>query len=201
VAECGQSVKFSQFLAYVVATLYDQDSHVKPISVDCSPCYVDYDIIGHMDTLVDDVMHLTSRLRLNNATLKAVPWEDAQATDTMTEAVQNVFQRWTADLNACVTNEEAFRRLWYALEVKGIISHDVQPPPTEQVSLEEVGQVSNVLHAAWQHSKHHAAALRQQRDAAMTEAYKQVHSSLKDSIRKLYAADFEMFGFDLRRDL
>ncbi|KAK7091469.1 carbohydrate sulfotransferase 12-like [Littorina saxatilis] len=197
---CGHDVTFSQFLRLVVASLHRQDTHVRPVTWECSPCYVDYDVIGHVETLTSDVTYLASLLGLNNWTLSKVRWDEEHAEDAIKEGVRNVFFKWSSQITECMTLEEAGKRLWRVFQIRGIISESEQFSEYLTKTLDAFS-MEDALFGARSRSVRNRADLDLQRHAAFEEAYETVDAELKNNIRKLYKADFEMFGFDFLTNL
>ncbi|CAH1797707.1 unnamed protein product [Owenia fusiformis] len=58
---CGLDLKFEEFLSYVIASEKDDvenmNNHWIPTDVVCDPCMIDYNIIGKMETVYDDMQH------------------------------------------------------------------------------------------------------------------------------------------------
>jgi len=68
----ANDVKFEEFVEYVLLQARKQlDTHWRPQYNLCQPCHIDYDFIGHYETLHQDAEHvlrLISRRRLTNNT-------------------------------------------------------------------------------------------------------------------------------------
>ena len=196
--QCGENVTFPQFIDFVLDRLHQFDTHVRPVSWECAPCYVDYDVIGRVETLTSDVMHLAGLLRLDmDRNLRGLDWEEEHAKDVIKEAVKNVFSKWTSEIRVCTSMDTAAQRLWRVLQIQGIISQKAAYPFTQtegQVLSLDASQMINTLLDA--HEKSGARELEQQKNGAFLGAYKMVSTRQKDEIRRVYKADFEMFGYD-----
>lgn len=196
-SECGQSVTFSQFISFVLSDLHRRDTHIRPVAWECSPCYVNYDVIGHVETLPSDVMHVTQLLRWNSSTLRGVRWEDEHAADTIRDGVRNVFDKWSSRIARCMSVTEAGRRLWRVSQLRGFIGESQQYPFTgRQAHTLAAAVMERALLEARSRSRGHEKQLRRQVNSAFLAAYTTVSAELKEKIRKLYRADFQMFGYD-----
>jgi len=78
----GDDVKFEEFVQYVVHDAhrgYDQlDEHWKPQHDICHPCHINYDFIGHYETIHNDAEHVLREIaRRSNNTGVRFPAADA----------------------------------------------------------------------------------------------------------------------------
>ncbi|KAL8623350.1 hypothetical protein ACOMHN_054934 [Nucella lapillus] len=199
--DCGQSVSFPQFLSFAVSRLHKTDTHVRPVARDCAPCDVSYDVIGHVETLRSDVLYLTSLLRLNNATLTAMDWGEGRARDAIREGVREVLVDRVSQITRCMALEDAAKRLWRVLQIRGVISRQTDFPHTLSGPSVTSSAVEAALLKARSESSGMKEALAEQKNAAFLAAYHGVSRRLKNKIRQAYAEDFQMFGFDKKQYL
>lgn len=196
--ECGQSVTFSQFLRFVLSDLHLRDAHVRPVARECAPCYVNYDVIGHVETLASDVLHLTRLLRWNDSALRTVRWREEWASDAIKDGVRNVFDKWRPPIARCMSMEEAGRRLWRVSQIRGVIGEREQYPFAGSGARPlAAAAVERALLEARYRSRGQGEELARQENSAFRAAYGAIGAELKKAIRKVYRADFQMFGFDV----
>ncbi|XP_076456363.1 carbohydrate sulfotransferase 9-like [Babylonia areolata] len=199
--ECGQSVTFSQFLHFTVNHLHKHDTHVRPVSEECAPCYANYDVIGHVETLTSDTLYLAGLLHLNVTTLRGLRWEEEHAKDAIREGVKQVFDKFAPLISECMGMDVAGRRLWQVLQIRGIISGRIPYPVGFSQGSVTAAAFEDALLKAHSRSAGFAEELEQQRRVAFMSAYQSVSKELKDRMREVYAADFKMFGFEERLEL
>lgn len=85
--DCGQNVRFSEFLDFALEDLHEADWHVRPVSEQCAPCLVNYTVVGHVGSLEADLREVMREL--------AVPagessWQEAVALDAIKEGVSSL---------------------------------------------------------------------------------------------------------------
>ena len=80
----GDDVTFGEFVRYIIDRRSQplRDFHWTPQSVQCQPCRVRYDFIGHLETLRDDARYVLDRLGL--APRVRSPWRRANRSQQLT---------------------------------------------------------------------------------------------------------------------
>ena len=64
--DTGLRVNFSSFLTWItIGQNAFSDEHWTPMVKDCNPCSVNYDLIGHIESLNDD-LEVGMRSKVNN---------------------------------------------------------------------------------------------------------------------------------------
>ena len=64
---CGEDVTFPEYVKLATTTLARTNAHVMPIYRMCSPCYVNYTVIGHMETFDKDVRLLLPKINVTES--------------------------------------------------------------------------------------------------------------------------------------
>ncbi|KAK7474907.1 hypothetical protein BaRGS_00033862, partial [Batillaria attramentaria] len=196
VSECGQSVLFPQFIKFVLKELHKTDTHVRPIHLQCAPCYVNYDVIGHVETMASDFSHMLDVLNISIQSHSGLDWDKAYAKDVIKEGVDNLFTKWLPELTECISKESALKRLWRVLQIRGIISEDESYPFTgSDISKLEANTVEQELLFARDRSRD-KEGLRRQKVKAFIESYQSLDKRDLKELQRIYRTDFEMFGYD-----
>ncbi|CAL1543510.1 unnamed protein product [Lymnaea stagnalis] len=99
---------------------------------------------------------------------------------------------------ACFPTNELYQRLWKAFQYNGHLPADVGIPSqflqggntTEQEFLDACHETYRAWNATGK------TGMREQKRAALVANYRGVPSDIMEKLRKLYASDFEMFGYD-----
>ncbi|KAL8570803.1 hypothetical protein ACOMHN_006953 [Nucella lapillus] len=190
---CGHDVTFAEFVRYV---LYLQkrgglrDAHFAPIHDQCHFCNVSYDYVGNLETLGQDMTYLLHVLQ--SSMNYSGPFEE----DTLNNNAMWVFRKMREDILACMTMEEAGRRLWRKWQIRGLVNKAELFTFTGQ----------GIAHA--RQKKFVAAGLaaiqrsgglsrgKNQKAEALREAYTSVPISDRLHLREMFFLDFELFGFD-----
>ncbi|XP_025078659.1 carbohydrate sulfotransferase 11-like [Pomacea canaliculata] len=199
---CGQNVTFAQFVRYVAATLYRTDVHLRRVTDECDPCHVGYEVIGHLETLREDVLALSELLNVSTTSLRAVDFKDSAAHDALLDSTDSAFQ-WQDDVLKCVTAQEMGRRLWRKMQIRGIISFRMDYP---FVGENAEGVTSSKFHEAIVQARTESLTLYpedlpKQKEKALVDAYSSVSMVDMEKLAKVYTNDFLAFGYEMKPSL
>lgn len=193
--KCGHDVTFTEFLKYVVDSLHTSDPHLRPVNQMCSPCEMDYNIVGQLETLSDDFSHLTRVLDIVVANYSSETMATEIAIDSIVDYTYSAFESFQ-QLGECVSKLQVCRRLWHLMQVKGIISYEIRFSLTEEdmatMTPSKFVRILDKGRTSWTDT----AVLLRQKQGALEEAYRQVPDSLLLQISAIYSLDFQMFGYD-----
>ncbi|XP_076435341.1 uncharacterized protein LOC143275251 [Babylonia areolata] len=192
---CGNDVTFAEFVKYVIDTLHDSDDTVKPVSSLCAPCELRFSIIGHVDTLVSDIEYILSLLKLSLANFSADTFMTDVNDDIISDSTVRAFQSYE-ELKSCISKYEMGKRLWRNLQIHGIISEELTfsfaPKKVDRMTPEEFVKIVQDARKTLPDSE----KVRQQKFEALKTAFEKVPAEDIMQIVKIYALDFEFFGYD-----
>lgn len=196
---CGQNVKFSEFIKYVIFDIKrgNSDQHWKPIYQRCSPCQLEYDIIAKLETINTEGDYIIRRY-LPQTTFKDMPKEAAKLRLDMN--VDNFFRFFPPSVRYCMPFPDALRRLLKKLQARGMISKDIELPRQWRLLFSvSHGDVLAFMREAFQRSSGNTSLLLNRREA-LVEAFSTVSMDDIRLIRDAYEPDFKLFGYDPEPD-
>lgn len=194
-------VTFSEFIKYVIYTLetsFDVDPHWVPIEQNCLPCRLKFDFIGRLESFTTDVEPVFEKLGLPNvAAFLKENGDSAADDDAINNTLNQVFESERLFFNnICTSLKTRMQRAWTILQMKGLIGSD-------QLVDDFIDLNRNTLYERAQKSR--MLSTNSQRMALKKDAYKRLWSQISDSdlskLKRLYAADFEMFGYDSKLNI
>ncbi|XP_064598682.1 uncharacterized protein LOC135465387 [Liolophura sinensis] len=196
---CGQNVKFSEFVKYVIFDIKrgNSDQHWKPIYQRCSPCQLEYDIIAKLETISTEGDYIIRRY-LPQTTFKDMPRETAMLRLKMN--VDNFFRFFPPSVRYCMPFPDALRRLLKKLQVRGMINKDIELPRQWRLLFSvSHADVLAFMREAYQRSSGNMSVLLNRREA-LVEAFSTVSMDDLRQIRDIYEPDFKLFGYDPEPD-
>ncbi|XP_070174221.1 carbohydrate sulfotransferase 10-like [Littorina saxatilis] len=190
---CGHDVTFPEFVKYVIhaqTTGGHRDGHFIPTHDHCEMCRYPYTYIGHLETLKEDMPFILKAIH------SPVSYNQTFENDTIENSFAIPLRRMRSHVERCMSLDEACRRGWKKLQIRGIIHKSIPFPLTREqtrhISAEEMGAVGI---AALARSGEVMERREQKREAAR-EAYSGLDMADRDKLQRLLAVDCHMFGFD-----
>ena len=194
---CGADLKFEEYLQAIVTR------HKKPHgSVDCHDsefhsychgCEIQYDFIGKMENFMSDSVFLYKKLGLNK-TLDAIQkFSGLLDHDALYDTVSSAFA-FKNDVVQCISWDEALRRVWRKLQIRGVIGK--HPFPLTADESDKIEQEEFIWLVKETRLKTHSEERRKQRKEALIEIYRSVPPELLSQLRTVYTADFELFDYE-----
>lgn len=205
--QLGNDVTFKELVEYVV-TSYEArrpiNVHIAPMHVQCDPCNTNFDFIGRLEDITDDLVYLVNHLRKTDIYTGDINSTD-QITLLETEAkykryfgpvfrMFNVLKTYTENDSIC----NIFQRIWSSYHIRGIIHTDYKMPfnvdcehTTEHMFYE---QFKLALDASEARSIY--IDLKAQRHEALVQAYSAVPIDVKMRLREFVKTDCLLFGYD-----
>lgn len=95
----------------------------------------------------------------------------------------------------CIDSNEIARRLWKAFQLTGYINMKSEFKFSGNSELSEL-QFREMVLDEIASDKRSLTEFKEQRNRAMTDAYKPFESTLIEAIRNYYILDFELFGYE-----
>ena len=198
--QCGRGVTFEEFLRHIVQQFPKKlNEHWEPIHKLCGVCYIDYDVIGKIETFEDDshlILHKFGFTYLNpNKTSKLV-----RAVEELTMLVKYNFDLAGPRTIGCFNTEDVATLLWKAFQYNGYIHDSISLPmnltKSEQFKTHPKQVFMKHVIDTLKHQVDHNMDLKFQKINLMKEAYGRIPKKILDGIKEVYRYDFEMFGYD-----
>ena len=190
---CGNGATFPEFVKYLI---YSQDvgkylnTHFQPIHQQCGICRLNYDFIGHLETLSDDMSFMLHSVDIKG---KDLNFDDSEG--TIRGKCRDTVKR-RPQISRCQDMCSVMNTVWWSFQARGLISKDIGLPiqgkRCDTVSGDEFAEMAMRAHNA---SLGNIERSKQKR-GALVELFTQVPLQDRLRLRELYLADFELFGYD-----
>ena len=194
---CGHDTTFEEFVRYFLhsqTTHEKRDSHFVPIFEHCSPCEIDYDYIGKLETFKEDTVYLPKKFGLDKQ-IKFDNFEKETEIDAIVDAADYVFSMRRA-ISRCMSPREALLRAYRKLQIRGIISKEIPFPFSEDYSLNITNdQFKQAFLSAHAHSGS-PTTRKTNRKEAFVEAYSTLPAALMDNLRRALSVDLHLFNYE-----
>lgn len=194
---CGDDVTFSEFVNYTLDREWGYEPHVMPIFRLCSPCYVNYTIIGKMETFLRDTRHLLTYLQLNESQLGFERLHQDVMRDAVEDSVNDAMsEAWLNSTLKCTDKVGVAKRIWRKLQIRGLISwrrnFDLDPEYVETMQGEDY---INILNQSLRASTD-VRELALQKEQAKLEAFNTLTHGQISKLQEIFLPDFKLFGYD-----
>ncbi|XP_070175159.1 carbohydrate sulfotransferase 13-like [Littorina saxatilis] len=193
--ECGHDVTFPEFVKYVIhsqTTGHHRDGHFIPTHDHCEMCRYPYTYIGHLETVKEDMPFILKAIH------SPVGYNRTYGNESLTNSFAMPLRGMRARVKSCMSLDEAARRVWKKMQIRGFIHKSIPFPltraHTRNISVEEV-QAAGLAASA---RSRKLTDTRGQKQEAAREAYSMVDMADRDKLQQVLALDCHMFGFDLR---
>ena len=191
--KCGHDVTFAEFIIYVIdaeKTGVNTNGHFSPQFQHCHLCDFPYTHVGHLETLPEDREFLLNAMDSPVDYVKDYPLENLEAQVKWYIGDKEKY-------GECITVDEALRRLWQKLKIRGYLHKDIRYPLTPQQSENvSVRAFVSVASKAMELSRKVSADLKGNRRLSLIEAFQSVPNAQKRELQTLFRWDFELFGYD-----
>ncbi|XP_059140498.1 carbohydrate sulfotransferase 9-like isoform X1 [Physella acuta] len=196
-SSCGDDVTFSEFVSYTLDHEWGYEPHVMPIFRLCSPCWVNYTIVGKMETFRRDTRHLLTYLQLNESRLGLERLHDDVVRDAVEDSVNDAMsEAWLNSSLKCTDKIGVAKRIWRKLQIRGLISwrrnFDLDPKYVETMQGEDY---INILKQSLGASTD-VQELALQKEQAKLEAFSTLTHGQISKLQEIYMPDFKLFGYD-----
>ncbi|XP_064595032.1 carbohydrate sulfotransferase 11-like [Liolophura sinensis] len=194
---CGHNVTFPEFIKHVIRTVETKaglNLHWMPMYMVCSPCEVEYDLIGKLETISQDLNYILEKYIGDDIIFRDM--ESESEVDRLEKNVYGLYGRYNSHAQNCMSLPETLLRLLRKEQVRGILNKSVEFPDwfshDKSVSKEEVKTF--ILQKYKGDSDKNLRKLNRQE--ALLEAYSQVPMEDMLKLQTLYKPDFDIFGYD-----
>ncbi|GFN95083.1 carbohydrate sulfotransferase [Plakobranchus ocellatus] len=191
--QCGNGATFPEFVKYLI---YSQEkskylnTHFQPIHQQCSICHTNYDYVGHLETLSDDMKFMLHSVGITGKNLN---FDDSIG--TVRGKCRDIIKR-RPQITKCQDMCSMMRTVWWSFQARGLISENIELPVKgkrcDTISGDEFTEIALKAHNV---SAGNIDRSKQKR-SALVELFTQVPLQDRLRLRELYLADFELFGYD-----
>ena len=199
----GHDVTFPEFVKYVTkseAKGTNTDPHLVSIFSRCRPCETRYTYVGTMETFKDDVYFILKKGGMNDTLhylSEGDTFESLYVDDAIEDSIYSPFS-WRNNITTIITWDQALRRVWLKLQMRGIIAFDKPLDSyinTDNTTTENITAVEFIRVAKNAHESSNPAALKQQKHEVMKEAFMMLSYDELIAFRNTYSHDFKIFGY------
>lgn len=194
--KCGHDVTFSEFIKYAVSTLStgkDVDPHWVEMEKNCRTCDILYDYIGKMETFAQNADEILHKLRMNKTAEVLKEHGSVSADeDAIKDAVTQPYAFKTR-YGHCISFTDATKRAWTKLQIRGLVGSEDAPKNLTYLN-SSWRSLFNIAKTSSQSST--KAERKQMKTKAQRDYWAQVDVKDLYALKRLYAKDFQLFGYD-----
>lgn len=200
---CGHDITFSEFVKYIILAeknLIKRDRHFTPINEHCSPCALEYDVIGKLENR-EETKYILSILapRMNVSLEVALNIDKPPVEDVLRSRAHDLYKINTT-VERCFSFHAAMKRIWAKLQIEGLLGRNVSMPFSEDETSDVTESAfTDALFRAMSMSGDNESRKHNTRDA-LQEAYSMVPMSDLLLLQKAVRHDCELFQYDPKPD-
>ena len=194
---CGQDVTFGEFMSWVLSAGWMKDSHMIPISRHCTPCTLNYTVVGKMETFLRDAQLVFDSLAVNSSQLDFQQMGEDAAFDAILDSTKDSMSAdWLKSTLNCVSKRDVVKRIVRKLQIRGIISWRFRMSEDRMDNIGVDGLVG-VLSESRDLYASSRGELKVQKRQAYLEALRKLTKGQMDAMKAVYSQDFQLFGYDV----
>ena len=200
----GQDVTFQEFVKYVTwkeVNNTNTDPHLVSIFSRCKPCEINYTYIGTMETFQDDVYFILKESGMNDTLhflSKGDTFQTLYVQDAIKDSIYSPFS-WKNDIRKIITWEQALRRAWLKLQMRGIVALTEtfnSYVTTDGITIDNITATQFIKAAIKAHKNSDPAELKRQKHEVIREAFMMLSYDELAAFRNAYSNDFKLFGYE-----
>lgn len=194
-SRCGHDVSFHELVKYIIAG-HSVDEHFTSYYESCSPCKIQYDFIGKIETSRDDLEIIWKHL--NNSSKPKIPFPEIEKPsdlDNLNGHAGSIFGS-KVQLSNCMSFYDAMKRAWLALQMRGILGCNVTMPINEdEAQTMTIDEFKSITRRAYQESG--SKEFRSQcKSQALMKAYRSLPMADLQKLKQVLKSDCTLFGYD-----
>ncbi|GFS24866.1 carbohydrate sulfotransferase [Elysia marginata] len=190
--DCGSDVTFLEFFKYVIwaeTTNKTRNIHFLPMHDLCDVCNRNYDYIGHLETIKEDLPYIVDSVGV-------VMDLSENTTDDVVGLFKKVFLRNRQVVKTCLGIYPMMKRMWWSLQARGLIA-DTMPLPASKSEVEMASWEQLASWAAQAHINTRELGSRSaQKRAFRIDLFREIPLHLRLWFVELYSKDFQLFQFE-----
>lgn len=197
---CVNNITFEEFLVYINKSNPDLNEHWRPVHKICSPCHVQFDVVGKMESFAADSDYIHENYGIDK-------FEEIKTIFEAFYEEVKMLTEYNFKLGACSSNKRDKRlliavRLWKAFQLNGYINRNTDFPSEkfDEASLEENSAevFLELFNSTTTHSSYEKFDKKKQKKDMMKEAYRSIPMETLANIQRIYKYDFELFEYDIK---
>ncbi|RUS81481.1 hypothetical protein EGW08_010779 [Elysia chlorotica] len=190
--ECGSDATFLEFFRYVIwaeTTNRTRNIHFMPMHDLCDVCNKDFDFIGHLETIKEDLPYIVDSVGVTMDT-------NINITREIAHRMSSIFRVKRSLVKRCLGVYPMMQRVWWFFQARGVIADSIPLAASRaQVQAASTSQLTSwVLQA--HHSTHALGSRSAQKRKFLVALFRQIPLSLRLRFVELYSRDFELFQYD-----
>ncbi|GFS24870.1 carbohydrate sulfotransferase [Elysia marginata] len=161
--DCGSDATFLEFFKYVIwaeTTNKTRNIHFMPMHDLCDVCKRNYDFIGHLETIREDLPYIVNSVGV-------VMDLSENTTKSIVNKFENIFFKNRNLVKACLGIYPMMKRMWWSLQARGLIA-DTMPLPASK---------SEVLAASWEQLAKGAQSCQQVISSLNTNSFRETEKA------------------------
>ncbi|KAK7471870.1 hypothetical protein BaRGS_00035529 [Batillaria attramentaria] len=154
-----------------------------------------YDFIGKTESILADTWAILEASHLARRLPASFDMDKEAGKNTIARTIRKVFESASTTTSSCMSKEEKLRRTWKNLQIRGMISkRELFPLTPAEADDVTIGGMQELALAAFDRSTSDPE-LKGNKMEAMIEAYSTIPLTDRQALRRIYAADFELFQY------
>ena len=191
--QCGHDITFPEIIKFFIDMHKPngrRDAHFNPIHEQCGLCNFPYQFIGHLETFREDAAFIIKAMG------SSFVYPNADFGDSaIKNYIKNLFN-WSPRILKCIDMNQALRRAWVVLQIRGLIGKTQGFPLTKERALNITQDEMTTIALAARTNSGDPNLLKAQKKEALTEAFGSVPLADRLMVKKLVYPEFDMFGYD-----
>ncbi|CAH1784206.1 unnamed protein product [Owenia fusiformis] len=187
--KCGHDVTFEEFIKYITDVRfepYNEDAHWSPVVQQTHPCQIHYDVIGKVETFIDDIHYVLCKIGASNKV--DIP-EDSK--ERLYMAIEKTLRSQVGEdleVHKCIPKKFIIDKLLKSIVDKGYVP--AMPLINHAWSRGSIARLlKNVLYRV------DDEVVKNSMERKLKEAYEGIPPYLLDKLKFVYEHDFELFGY------
>ncbi|XP_053399047.1 carbohydrate sulfotransferase 8-like [Mercenaria mercenaria] len=201
--QLGHDVSFAELVEYVVINHEKGVSinpHLTPMHTICNPCSINFDFIGRLETMSDDIEYIVDEWKYKGIISKkskpARTLEKEVLYKSSFGRISDMFRRLHIHKSQ-ISRYKLFQRTWSSYQLRGLILKDYEMPfLRKEVGNINEGKYKLAVKKALNESENYVKELKSQREEAFIQAYSSVPMDLLFRLREFMKPDCLLFGYD-----
>jgi hypothetical protein len=196
---CANNVTFQEFLTFIKLTYTNGlNEHWQRLHKVCSPCHVQYDVIGKEESFGLDADYILTKFNLQS--LKENTTKLDMVHEEVTTLTKYNFDLENAIRQGCFEKIDVAKRLWLAFQYNGYIDRRTAFPKNDLLKTAFLNSTTeiftNLVLKTIENQNILGVNIKKQKRTMMLDAYRKIQKDLLNDIIAIYEYDFELFGYN-----
>ncbi|XP_045204869.2 carbohydrate sulfotransferase 9-like isoform X3 [Mercenaria mercenaria] len=196
---CANNVSFYEYLLFINRTYKSGlNEHWDKMHRLCSPCHVQYDVIGKQESFSSDADYILTKFNIDY--LKENTTKLDMVHEEVTTLTKYNFNLESAITEGCFEKLDVAKRLWLAFQYNGYIDRNADFPEKYLMKtgflIEPAEIFMDLVFQTIKNQTDQGIDIKGQKRTMMLEAYRKIPDDLLKAIVNVYEYDFELFGYN-----